>query len=130
MTSASESILNPVKAKKIKMAVGSACELCGRDYPLRDLEIHLIQGGMFAEQAASDLCRNLLVLCPSCHYAIHDHRCPVKDQHHLVRYRSEGIAEAIRQILAHRPKPYRPPDVDMERIFYDATQIDMLYRVC
>jgi len=131
VTSASESILSPVKAKKIKMAVGAACELCGREYPLRDLEIHLIQGGMVTPRIVDgDMEQEILVLCPSCHHAIHALGCPKEEQERLVGCRHPEIAEGIRDILSRRSKPYTPPDVDLEQIFYDATQIDMIYRVC
>ena len=130
MTSASESILNPVKAKKIKMVVGAACELCGREYPLRDLEIHLIREEIPPPRMRRALERNLLVLCPSCHHAVHAAVCPLEDQERLIGYRSPAIAEGIVQILTLRSRPYSPPDVDLERVFYEATQIDLLYRVC
>jgi hypothetical protein len=130
MTSASESLLNPVKAKKVKLAVGAACELCGREYPLRSLEIHRIQGETYAPRTKDDLQHEILVLCPSCHHAIHAFSCPKEDQERLVGCRHAEIAEEIGRILAYRAKPYTPPEVDLEQVFFEATQIDMVYRVC
>ena len=128
MTSATESILNPVKAKKIKMAVGAACELCGREYPLRDLEIHLIYGEMSHPRIHSSLERDILVLCPSCHHAVHAFGCPREYQERLVSCRQRETADEIRQILAQPSKPYIPPEVDLEQIFYEATQSDFVHR--
>jgi len=118
--------LSPLKAKKIKLAVGGACELCGREYPLRNLEVHRIPG---KNVLVENLDSWILVLCPGCHFDIHALGCSRAEQRQLVRDRPVPVREHIKEILSYNPPPYTPPEVDLERVFYEATQMDMTYRV-
>ncbi len=128
VTFPSEQILSPLKAKKIKLAVGGACELCGREYPLRNLEVHHITGKK-ENVRSGDLPSRILVLCPGCHYDIHAYGCSPAEQRRLIRDRPGPVREQIKEILAYNPPPYTPPEVDLERVFYEAIQMDMTYRV-
>jgi transcription elongation factor Elf1 len=68
--------------KRIKMAVGCQCELCGQESPLILLEIHYIPGSssMKKDVKVKELQRELLVLCPTCHHDIHSYPVTRADQ--------------------------------------------------
>jgi hypothetical protein len=116
--------IHPIRAKKIKLAVGSVCELCGRDASLDDLEIHTFR----TEEEASahppaDWERFLLILCTWCHWDLHAYEIPIAEQEAMVDERPQGVRCAIREILAHVARPYTPPDTDLEQLFLDTKQI-------
>ncbi|MDD1672592.1 MAG: hypothetical protein LUO82_06295 [Methanomicrobiales archaeon] len=111
----------PIKAKKIKLVVSLRCELCGREHPLDELGIHtMIDEKVAQQQLPADLEGFLLVLCTWCHWDLHAFSVPISEQEELIRERPEMIRHQIRQILAYTPKPYTPPNTDMEQFFLEA----------
>jgi hypothetical protein len=121
--------LPPVKSKKVKLAAGSRCELCGEAYPPVLLEIHLLPGDGKRARQGPDLQREILVLCPGCHREIHDCRVPRADQKTLVRSRPSQVRREIRAILGFQPGPYTPPESDLAEIYEQAHQLSSLFRV-
>lgn len=118
---------NPIKAKKIKLSVGSRCEICDREMALDDLEIHtFINGADFERTHLPSLERFLLVLCSWCHWDLHAFDVTTADQEKLVEQRCEAIRQEIRKILAYISKSYTPPDTDLEQFFLEAKQVDQL----
>lgn len=117
----------PIKAKKIKLAVGSRCELCSREHMLDNLEIHTtIDEDVAQQHPPAALEGFLLVLCTWCHCDLHVFAVPTFDQQALIRERPEMVRQVIREILSYTPKPYTPPDTDMEQFFLDAKQTTQL----
>lgn len=113
--------VTPTKAKKIKMAVGCSCELCGDPFALPDLELHYIQGRKtIALNDIAKLAKRILILCSRCHRDIHSFRCSVGEQIELVRQRPKKMNKAVLKILGYRPKLYIAPDTpDIDRIHDD-----------
>ena len=111
--------LPPVKEKRIKLAAGCLCEICGRESSLQELEIHVIRGaGDPVPDPSGDLQRHILVLCIPCHRDIHRYSVPVPEQRAILRSRSARIRRAIQDILLSRPDPYIPPeDEDLPGVF-------------
>lgn len=110
-----------IKAKKIKIAVGHRCELCGRESPIDDLEIHALIDEQQAEgRLPVDLESFLLVLCFSCHSDLHRYGVTFDEESLLVSQRSAESRKNIRDILSYTPKPYTPPDTDMVEAYNDA----------
>jgi hypothetical protein len=122
--------LPPVKAKRVKLAAGSRCEICDGEFRLSILEIHLVprEGGRSAS-AGPDLQREILILCPACHREIHAFRIPRADQKILVRSRPSGVRREMRRVLGYKPKPYSPPEVDLAVVYEEAHQLSSLFRV-
>jgi hypothetical protein len=118
---------NSIRAKKIKLSVGSHCELCGRETALDNLEIHTFitdeEAGIYP---LADLESYLLILCAWCHCDLHTFEVTNAEQTALVTQRNKGICREIREILAFVSKPYIPPDTDLEQLFLDAKQITQL----
>ena len=103
--------LSEAKAKRIKIAVGCFCELCGESRALPELEIHHVpMPGRPPTRRRTDLQAMLLVLCPRCYHDLHAFSVPLADQRELIAYRPFQVKQAIRAILGYRPKPYTPPD--------------------
>jgi hypothetical protein len=121
--------LNPVKERRVKHSVGCRCELCGEEYPSAILEIHLLPGDGKRVRPGPDLQREILVLCPRCHWEVHDCEVPRADQKTLVRSRPARVRMEIRAILGYHPKPYNPPDVDLASVYEEAHQLSSLFRV-
>lgn len=120
-------ITNPIKAKKIKLVVGSQCELCGREHSLDELGIHtMIDEEVAKQQLPADLEEFMLVLCTWCHWDLHAFSVPISEQEELIRERPELIRHQIREILAYTPKQYTPPDTDLEQFFLEARQTTQL----
>jgi hypothetical protein len=122
--------LNPVKARRVKLAAGARCEICEGEFPLSLLEIHLIprEGGKRTRDGP-DLQREILILCAACHREIHTYRIPRAAQKILVRFRPPGVRREMRRILGYTPKPYTPPDVDLAAVYEEAHQLSGLFRV-
>ena len=97
--------LTSAKQRKIKEAVGSKCELCGKKYPLRNLKIHHIVE-VHTASGSKDLNSpgNLLVLCSICHDDVHHKPVPKTKQKEIVRKRPENIKKEISAILRDRTK--------------------------
>ncbi|WP_292364618.1 HNH endonuclease signature motif containing protein [Methanoculleus sp. UBA208] len=97
--------LTSAKQRRIKEAVGSKCELCGKKYPLRNLKIHHIVE-VHTASGSKDLNSpgNLLVLCSICHDDVHHKPVPKTKQKEIVRKRSEHIKKEISAILRDRAK--------------------------
>lgn len=122
--------LSPVKAKRVKLAAGSRCEICNGEFPLPILEIHLIsRAGGRREKPGPDLQREILVLCSPCHRQVHEFRVPRADQKTLVRSRSARVRREIRAILGYNPRPYTPPEADLASVYEEAHQLSSLFRV-
>ena len=112
---------HPVKAKRIKLAVGTSCEVCGYEGTLEDLEIHSFLDEAEDRYSLAELERFLLILCTWCHWELHAYEISIREQEALVRDRPEPIREEIRTILAYVPKPYTPPEIDMEEAYREAS---------
>jgi hypothetical protein len=112
---------HPVKTKRIKIAAGSSCEICGRAEALENLEVHSFLEDPEDRYFPADLEQFLIILCHQCHGVIHSYPITLHDQELLVRQRPESIREIIRVILAYVPKPYTPPEIDMEDAFREAS---------
>jgi len=97
--------LTSAKQRRIKEAVGSKCELCGKKYPLRNLKIHHIVE-VHKASGSKDLNSpgNLLVLCSICHDDVHHKPVPKTKQKEIVRKRSEKVKKEISAILRDRAK--------------------------
>ena len=116
-------LANHIKVKKIKLVIGSRCELCSREYALENLEIHtFLEKEVAAGHPPAYLERFLLVLCSRCHGELHTHAVSVPEQEALVQERPEPVREEIRAILAYMPKPYQPPEVDLEEAYREASE--------
>lgn len=121
--------LTPTKRKRIWLAIGCACEICGNDLRLEDFVIHHVRGDESEREAAEaegSLERSILALCPECHRAIHAYHVPFHDQHALIKSRPHPVAEEIRAILSYQPRPYTPPDTDMEKLYDEAKNTTQL----
>ncbi|MDD1660583.1 MAG: hypothetical protein LUQ62_05190 [Methanomicrobiales archaeon] len=118
-----------MRQKRIVIAAGCRCELCGEEYLAADLEIHTL-GTERARTGGSpaDLERELLVLCSCCHQDLHRNCVSDDEQRALLTYRTPEMTEAIREILSTKLKPYVPPEVDLEETFADATHLRTHYR--
>ena len=112
----------PVKAKRIKLAIGACCEVCGRAEALEDLEIHSFLEEPEDRYAPADLERFLLVLCTRCHWDLHTLTVSLSELEALVQERPEPVREEIRAILSYLPKPYTPPERDMEDSYREAIE--------
>lgn len=112
---------HPLKAKRIKLTVGTSCEVCGHAGALEELEVHSFLEEAEDRYSLADLERFLLILCHRCHWEIHTYAISIPEQEALVRERPEQIREEIRAILAYIPKSYTPPEVDMEDAFKEAS---------
>ncbi|HPM62356.1 MAG TPA: HNH endonuclease signature motif containing protein [Methanoregulaceae archaeon] len=109
---------NTIRGNRIKRAVGSRCEVCGCEEYLENLVVHTIieeeeAFGHHPEQMEPFL----LVLCFPCHDAIHALDAPRSSQEELARQRPEPLHTVIRRILSSVPRPYTPPDTDMEEAY-------------
>jgi hypothetical protein len=119
----------PVRIKRIILATGCRCELCGKEILAADLEVHTIgPAGDRTGESTADLERELLVLCPRCHHDVHEEGVGDEDQRALLAFRRPEVTEEIRKILSTKPKPYVPPEVDLEEAFSSATRLDTQYR--
>lgn len=112
---------HPIRGKKIKLAVGLRCELCGTGKPPDYLEIHTFADeDPTLEIAPADLEGSLLVLCSRCHHDLHAFDTTSEQQELLVRERPVAVRDEIRKILVYVPRPYTPPETDMEEAFREA----------
>ncbi len=102
--------VNAVKSRLLKLAAGGRCEHCGEAYPLVLLEIHTLDPRSRAETACPDLQKEVLILCPDCHFFFHARPVEESIQRELVRYRPKEVKAAMRRILGSRPRPYVPPE--------------------
>jgi hypothetical protein len=112
---------HPLKAKRIKLAVGTSCEVCGYAGALEDLEVHSFLEEAEDQHSPADLERFLLVLCNHCHEQLHKCVISVGEQEAIVRARPEPTQEEIRGILMYIPKLYTPPEIDMEDSYREAS---------
>lgn len=118
MSLLSITLKNPVRGNRIKRAVGSRCELCGEEEALDNLVVHTITGEEEGgEQSPEVMEPFLLVLCFRCHNAIHAFHAPPGEQEGLASQRPEPLRHEIRRILSYVPRPYTPPDTDMEEAY-------------
>ena len=113
-----------IKMRRIKMALGSRCELCGRESSMDLLEVHAIQEDRLGKRRAVNLEREILVLCGSCHRDVHEAGLTPAEQREILRYRKREARRMIRQILDYTPKPYVPPESDIPGIFEEAIRIN------
>ncbi|OPX69061.1 MAG: hypothetical protein A4E37_00621 [Methanoregulaceae archaeon PtaB.Bin056] len=112
---------HPIRARKVKEAAGSKCELCGKISNTDELEVHtFIDPGEEQEMPAEELECFLLVLCPQCHEDLHELPAGCEVQQMLVGQREDSIKRRIRAILGYIPSPYTPPDSDVEAAYKDA----------
>lgn len=112
---------HPIRAKKVKLATGCCCELCGSSLPLEGLEIHTFSIGMQSvPPQPAVLEEHLLVLCARCHADIHEFSLPVSEQEWLVRMRDGHKKEEICSILGYVPRRYTPPESDIEEAYREA----------
>ena len=111
-------IENPIRGNRIKRAVGSRCELCGKEEAPDNLVVHTIPGD--GERPPGFMEPFLLVLCFRCHDAVHVFAAPPDEQEGLARQRPDAIRHEIRRILTCVPRPYTPPPTDMEEAYRDA----------
>jgi hypothetical protein len=129
MTFPSRALIPVVRQKRIAIAAGCRCELCGAEFLAADLEIHTI--GIVPsrkEESPAELERELLVLCTRCHQDVHGDCVREEEQRALLAFRTPEVTEAIRAILSTKQKPYTPPEVDLEETFSSATRLDTHYR--
>lgn len=112
---------HPLKTKRIKLAVRTSCEVCGRAEALEDLEVHSFLEEAEDQYSPADLEQFLLILCNQCHQGIHDCMITAPEQEALVQQRPVQIREEIRAILRYVPKLYTPPEVDMEDSYREAS---------
>ena len=106
---------NPIRGNRIKRAVGSQCEVCGKKEVVENLVVHtIIEEDEGCEHSPESMEPCLLVLCFRCHDAIHALHAPRSSQEELARQRPEPLRQQIRRILSSVPRPYTPPDTDME----------------
>lgn len=114
--------MNPVRAKRIRRAVGCRCELCGDEMPLDWLELHtFLDEECIPAHSPAMLEGSLLILCPECHRQLHLHALTVEEQISLVRERPESIRKELTALLSYSPKPYMPPPVDLEECYREAS---------
>ena len=118
MSVLSITIQNPIRGNRIKRAVGLRCELCGDEEALDNLVVHAIIGEEREKDQSPEVMEPfLLVLCSRCHNAIHAFDAPPGEQEALARQRPETLRHEIRRILSYIPRPYTPPDTDMEEAY-------------
>ncbi len=110
-----------VKARWIKLAVDTTCEVCGREEWTESLEIHSFLEGREDPYCPSELEAFILILCSRCHGEIHYHAISRSEQEELVRMRPNPVREKIQSILAHVSRPYIPPEVDLESAYREAS---------
>jgi len=127
MTFPSRDRIPLVRQKRIVIAAECRCELCGEEHFAADLEVHVIREPS-GEAPPADLERDLLVLCSRCHRDVHEQETGEEEQRALLAYRPPEVTGEIRAILSTRPKPYSPPEVDLEETFADATHLRTHYR--
>lgn len=109
---------NPIRGNRIKRAVGSRCDVCGCEEYLENLVVHsIIEEEEAFGQPSERMEPFLLVLCFPCHDAIHALDAPCRSQEELARQRPEPLRREIRRILSSVPRPYTPPDTDMEEAY-------------
>ena len=119
----------PVRIKRIVLAAGCRCELCGEETAAADLEVHTIgEGNRVKALSPADLEPEILVLCPRCHRDVHEQETGEVEQRALLAFRTPEVTEEIRTILSTRPKSYSPPEVDLEETFSDVTHLRTHYR--
>ncbi|MDD1652511.1 MAG: HNH endonuclease [Methanomicrobiales archaeon] len=119
----------PVRIKRIILAAGCRCELCGKETFAADMDVHTI-GTTRAEKgdAMADVEQEILVLCPRCHQDLHELGTGECEQRALLSFRTPEVSDEIRKILATTQKHYVPPEVDLEETFSRATRLDTHYR--
>ena len=118
MSVLSITIQNPIRGNRIKRAVGLRCEVCGSGEALDNLVVHTIIGEEVGEEQPPGYMEPfLLVLCFRCHDAIHTFDAPPGQQETLARQRPEPLRKEIRRILSYIPRPYTPPDTNMEEAY-------------
>lgn len=119
--------LDPGTCAVIVMAVGGACEWCRERYPLSLFEIHRIYpGDACPDRVRSDPQKGILVLCPICHRHVHDDSVPEDEQKEVIRNRPGPVRNQLRQVLGYSPRPYTPPETDIERSYEECFRIDSL----
>lgn len=112
---------HPIRAKKVKLATGCCCELCGSSLPLEGLEIHTFSPGkQSVPPQPVVLEEHLLVLCARCHADIHESYLPVADQEWLVRMRDAHKKKEICAVIGYVPRRYIPPESDIEEVYQEA----------
>jgi hypothetical protein len=119
-----ERIPSRIKLQRIKLVLGSRCELCGRENPADLLEVHAISGDRLRKRGMVNLEREILVLCGSCHRDVHEAGLTPAEQKEILRYRQRDARKKIRQILDYTPRPYVPPELNIPEIFEEAIRIN------
>ncbi len=119
MTSPSMKALDRTKRRKIILALGAACELCGRVAPVAAMEIHLCACGGGGERGADEPCAGdgLLVLCPVCHYQLHEYGILEDEERALIREREPRVRRLLRRILAAETFALEFPEPDLELLY-------------
>jgi hypothetical protein len=114
----------PVRIKRIILAAGCRCELCGKEILAAEMDVHTIGSPAGKDrEVTAEMERDILVLCPRCHQDVHEHGTGEEEQRVLLSCRKPEVTEEIRKILATRPKRYVPPEVDLETTYPDATDL-------
>jgi hypothetical protein len=111
----------------LTMAVGGACEWCRERYPLSHFEIHRIyQEEECPGSVIVDPQKGILVLCLVCHRLIHEDQVPAGKQKEVVTNRPGTVRKHLRMILGYTPRPYTPPETDLEQCYEACFRIDSL----
>lgn len=107
------------KARQIKLAVESTCELCREYTPLSLLELHGTPVDHRPKKPGPKGCeRHTLVVCSACHRHIHELPVPEEKILALIEKRPFVIRTEFLRALGHVPKHYSPPeDIDIPRVF-------------
>ena len=114
----------PVRIKRIILATGCRCELCGKEILAADMDVHTIgAAGDKTGEATAGLEREILVLCPRCHQDVHEQGTGEEEQRALLSFRKPEVIQEIRKILSTKQKPYVPPEVDLETAYSDVTDL-------
>jgi len=112
---------HPIRAKRVKIAVGCCCEICGSILPLEGLEIHALDPGREAMRAGTTPSgEEILVLCFRCHEDVHEFLLPLEEQAWIVGMRDAEKRKKIREILSYVPRSYTPPESDIEEAYREA----------
>ncbi|MEM2123925.1 MAG: hypothetical protein QXL43_01145 [Methanolinea sp.] len=113
---------HPARARRVKVALGCRCEICGDLLPPDALEVHSVppRGERENREDPARLEGSVLFLCPRCHADVHEFDVPPRLQRRIVRARDPSAREEIRRILARVPRPYTPPETDIEEAYREA----------
>lgn len=116
-----------IKRRKIWIVLDCRCEICGEEFQLDQLIFHYVSArhvcGFEVNQLVEE---SILLLCPLCHHEIHTRQISIEEQLKIVSSRPSKIREQLGRILSYHPKPYTPPDTDLEQLYQEAKQVTQL----